>query len=170
MGNRKFEFDVRTWIREAAQEKQDKAVEEMSKEIEKLSHEWAGGDNLEHSIDHTKSSTGLESIKHPEVDGLEISESHFELGGDEGISVCDLGNSDLAAQYERKASRSMIAVPCPESYATAAQALVGSPYDAEGLLRPLMEATGATCPASVARALADLIDVAQALGIIGSLK
>ena len=168
MGNQKF--DVRTWIREAAQEKQDKAVEEMSKEIEKLNQDWAGGDNLEHSVDHTKSSTGLESIKHPEVDGLELSESHFEPDGDEGISACGIGNPDLASQYERKASRSMIAVPCPESYASAAQALVESPYDAEGLLTPLMEATGATCPASVARALADLIDVAQALGIVGSLK
>ena len=190
----KDKFDLREWIREAASAAQDEAVENMEAAIEDLNPDWTGGDNLEHPIDHAKAYTGIESVKSPEVlddlseapadvdgDGIISKDelySHFDVDDDGHVNMSDyadhirhhIDHPELVSKFERKAGRSAMTVPCPGSYDMAAKALVGSPHEAASLLKPLMDATGASCPSSVAKALADMIEIAQALGVVGDLK
>lgn len=62
--------------------------------------------------------------------------------------------SDLAAS-----------APCPDSYNTAADLLVTIPNELIEMLKPLMQELGIGCPASLAKAMGDVLTVSQENGI-----
>ena len=68
--------------------------------------------------------------------------------------------------FEKVALESAPKAMCPSSYEKAAGKLVADPSNAHSLIRPIMDATGIGCPASAAKALSDVIQIAQESGII----
>ena len=61
----------------------------------------------------------------------------------------------------------LVGVSILELLAKAASKLVADPTNAHMLIRPVMEATGIGCPASAAKALSDVLQIAQESGVIG---
>jgi len=55
--------------------------------------------------------------------------------------------------------------PCPDSYNTAADLIVQIPEEVIEMLQPLMQQLGIGCPASLAKAMGDVLTVSQENGI-----
>lgn len=51
--------------------------------------------------------------------------------------------------------------PCPDSYNTAADLIVTIPNEIVEMLKPLMQELGIGCPASLAKAMGDVLTVSQ---------
>ena len=57
--------------------------------------------------------------------------------------------------------------PCPDSYNTAADYLVQVPHELVEMIKPMMQDLGIGCPASLARAMGDVLTTSQDLGVTG---
>ena len=55
--------------------------------------------------------------------------------------------------------------PCPDSYNLAVDAIVTVPHELVQMLMPMMEQYGIGCPASLAKAMADVLSVSQENGV-----
>jgi len=95
--------------------------------------------------------------------------NHFDEDGDGTVSMNDYAdhiahhhqNPDLTMPYETIKADSMPAARCPGSYEKSGDVLISIPHEIVDLLKPLMQQIGVGCPASLARAMADVLDVAM---------
>ena len=71
-----------------------------------------------------------------------------------------LPDTFLPLQSELAAS-----APCPDSYNAAADLIVQIPEEVIEMLQPLMQQLGIGCPASLAKAMGDVLTVSQENGI-----
>ena len=72
--------------------------------------------------------------------------------------------SDLAREVQN--SNGVDEAVCPETYQKVADAVCSDPYAAIQAVRPLMQQIGVGCPQSFARALFDVFNTGQEMGII----
>ena len=82
---------------------------------------------------------------------------------DYGIGDSDYmaGGHDLASVFEPHRYDLGSTAPCPDSYNKSVDVLVQIPGELIDLLKPLMEDLGIGCPASLAKAMADVLTVSQ---------
>ena len=115
--------------------------------------------------------------KDPDKDGVIQPEDlykHFDVDNDGVVSTQDYDNHveyhsthpQILEPFEKLALESAPGAMCPTSYEKAAGQLVADPTNAHQLIRPVMESTGIGCPASAAKALADVLQIAQQNGVI----
>ena len=57
---------------------------------------------------------------------------------------------------------------CPETYTTVAEKVCENPHAVLEALKPLMREIGVGCPQSFARAIADVFQIGQELGVIST--
>ena len=57
------------------------------------------------------------------------------------------------------------AAPCPESYNATVEAIIDIPHELVQMILPAMQQVGVGCPASFAKAIADVLTVSQDQGI-----
>tara|TARA_B100000683_G_C12500050_1_gene557397 strand:- start:1633 stop:2259 length:627 start_codon:yes stop_codon:yes gene_type:complete len=99
---------------------------------------------------------------------------HFDIDQDGKVTTQDYKDHieyhsthpKMLDPFEKLALKSAPNAMCPTSYEKAAGKLVADPINAHELIRPVMEKTGIGCPASAAKALADVLHVAQGTGVI----
>ena len=99
---------------------------------------------------------------------------HFDVDNDGVVSTKDYADHvqyhsthpEMLEPFEKVAIQSAPKAMCPTSYEKAASSLVADPANAHQLIRPVMEATGIGCPASAAKALSDVLQIAQESGVI----
>ena len=115
--------------------------------------------------------------KDPDGDGV-IQPSdlykHFDVDNDGVVSTQDYADHvqyhsthpEILEPFEKVALKSAPSAMCPDSYERAAGQLVADPSNAHKLIRPVMDATGIGCPASAAKALADVLQIAQESGVV----
>jgi hypothetical protein len=117
---------------------------------------------------------------HKDHPGLSCDEAHAGMGHDDWLShpAGDLGIEPVedawaggdnlaAARHERpdiiepyRAHRDAVGdmgIPCPDSYRSVGDRLISKPSKVIRMMKPVMDATGADCPASAAQALADIV-------------
>ena len=112
-----------------------------------LEDAWSGGPNLEVPLDHSHFETG---------------ESNAGPHSTFSPSVAGCEDPSMIAPYMNHRSQvEDMGIPCGDSYRSAGDYLVSRPSDAMNIVGPLMDQTGATCPSSVAQALADIIHFAN---------
>ena len=115
--------------------------------------------------------------KDPDHDGVIQPDDlykHFDVDKDGVVSTQDYDNHvqyhsthpELLEPFEKVALESAPSAACPTSYEKAAGQLVADPANAHQLIRPVMDATGIGCPASAAKALADVLQIAQESGVV----
>ena len=115
--------------------------------------------------------------KDPDKDGVIQPDDlykHFDVDQDGVVSTKDYEDHvqyhsthpQILEPFEKVALESAPKAMCPSSYEKAAEKLVSDPSNAHSLIRPIMDATGIGCPASAAKALSDVIQIAQESGII----
>ena len=116
--------------------------------------------------------------KDPDKDGVIQPDDlykHFDVDQDGVVSTQDYEDHvqyhstppQILEPFEKVALESAPKAMCPTSYEKAASSLVADPANAHQLIRPVMEKTGIGCPASAAKALADVLQIAQETGVIG---
>ena len=116
--------------------------------------------------------------KDPDNDGVIQPDDlykHFDVDQDGVVSTKDYADHvqyhsthpEILEPFEKVALESAPKAMCPTSYEKAASQLVSDPSNAHTLVRPIMDATGIGCPASAAKALADVLQIAQESGVIG---
>ena len=116
--------------------------------------------------------------KDPDKDGVIQPDDlykHFDVDQDGVVSTQDYEDHvqyhsthpQILEPFEKVALESAPKAMCPTSYEKAASNLVADPANAHQLIRPVMEKTGIGCPASAAKALADVLQIAQETGVIG---
>jgi len=94
---------------------------------------------------------------------------HFDEDGDGTVSMGDYADHiahhqahpELTQPYETMKSNSMDNARCPDSYSKSGDMMIQIPHEIVDLLKPLMQKIGVGCPASTARAMADVLDVAM---------
>jgi len=99
---------------------------------------------------------------------------HFDVDQDGKVSTQDYKDHieyhsthpKILDPFEKVALESAPNAMCPTSYEKAAGKLVADPLNAHSLIRPIMDSTGIGCPASAAKALSDVLQVAQQTGVI----
>ena len=99
---------------------------------------------------------------------------HFDEDGDGTVSMGDYADHiahhqahpELTEPYERMKGASMNAARCPDSYSKSGDMLIQVPHEIVDLIKPLMQQIGVGCPASTARAMADVLDVAMEQDIV----
>ena len=84
---------------------------------------------------------------------------------EDNLESYDQGYSDLAGLYGPLQVDLSATAPCPDSYNTAADLIIQIPGDIVELLKPLMEQLNIGCPASLAKAMSDVLTVSQENGI-----
>lgn len=115
--------------------------------------------------------------KDPDNDGVIQPDDlykHFDVDQDGVVSTQDYddhvqyhsSHPQILEPFEKVALESAPKAMCPTSYETAASKLVADPANAHKLIRPVMDATGIGCPASAAKALSDVLQIAQEGGVI----
>ena len=115
--------------------------------------------------------------KDPDKDGVIQPDDlykHFDVDQDGVVSTQDYEDHvqyhsthpEILEPFEKVALESAPKSMCPTSYEKAASSLVADPANAHQLIRPVMEMTGIGCPASAAKALADVLHIAQENGVI----
>ena len=93
--------------------------------------------------------------------GCEDSESSiYDESGETEIGDPILPDTFLPMQSELAST-----APCPDSYNAAADLIVQIPEEIVQLLQPLMQQLGIGCPASLAKAMGDVLTVSQENGI-----
>lgn len=88
-----------------------------------------------------------------------------EYGLDAGLPAYDHNYADLAGLFGPMQSSYADAAPCPDSYNLTADAVLQDPSVAVEMLKPLMQQFGVGCPASLAKALGDILNLSQETGI-----
>ena len=86
------------------------------------------------------------------------------LYDESGVEVV-MGDPILPETFQGMQSELAAAAPCPDSYNTAADILVTIPHELVEMLKPLMQDLGIGCPASLAKAMGDVLTVSQENGI-----
>lgn len=115
--------------------------------------------------------------KDPDQDGVIQPDDlykHFDVDQDGVVSTQDYDDHieyhsthpQMLEPFEKVALESAPKAMCPTSYEKAASKLVADPANAHQLIRPVMDATGIGCPASAAKALSDVLQIAQESGVI----
>ena len=115
--------------------------------------------------------------KDPDQDGVIQPDDlykHFDVDQDGVVSTQDYDDHieyhsthpQMLEPFEKVALESAPNAMCPTSYEKAASKLVADPANAHQLIRPVMDATGIGCPASAAKALSDVLQIAQESGVI----
>ena len=115
--------------------------------------------------------------KDPDKDGVIQPDDlykHFDIDKDGVVSTQDYDDHiqyhsthpQILEPFEKVALENAPNAMCPTSYEKAASNLVADPTNAHQLIRPVMDATGIGCPASAAKALADVLQIAQESGVI----
>jgi len=115
--------------------------------------------------------------KDPDHDGVIQPDDlykHFDVDQDGVVSTQDYEDHiqyhsthpELLEPFEKIALESAPKAMCPTSYEKAASSLIADPLASHELVRPIMDKTGIGCPASAAKALADVLGVAQDLGVV----
>lgn len=115
--------------------------------------------------------------KDPDRDGVIQPDDlykHFDVDQDGVVSTQDYDDHieyhsthpQLLEPFEKVALDSAPKAMCPTSYEKAASKLVADPTNAHQLIRPVMDATGIGCPASAAKALSDVLQIAQESGVV----
>jgi len=91
-------------------------------------------------------------------------ESEYSL--DSGIIPAgDRNYAELAGLFSPMQSVYADAAPCPDSYNLTADAVLQDPSSVIELLKPAMQQLGVGCPASLAKAVADILNLSQETGI-----
>jgi hypothetical protein len=85
------------------------------------------------------------------------------VDSDYGIGDSDYMTTghDLASVFEPHRSQMAASAPCPDSYNKSIDVLVMAPKELIDMLKPLMDDLGIGCPASLAKAMADVLTVSQ---------
>ena len=115
--------------------------------------------------------------KDPDHDGVIQPDDlyqHFDVDHDGVVSSQDYDDHiqyhsthpEILEPFEQVALDSAPGAMCPTSYEKAAGQLVADPANAHQLIRPVMDATGTGCPSSAAKALADVLQIAQQSGVV----
>lgn len=94
---------------------------------------------------------------------------HFDIDQDGLVSQNDYADHvayhsarpDLLAPFERVKTMNAPAARCPDSYSKAGDVLIQIPEDVVQMLKPLMQKLGVGCPASMAQAMTDVLDLAM---------
>ena len=73
---------------------------------------------------------------------------------------------ELLDQYEDIKSYSSQGCHDPESYSCVGDALMGDYDDVISALQPIMKKTGASCPASTAKAISDVLSMLKDAGLL----
>tara|TARA_B100000674_G_C37625895_1_gene816516 strand:- start:37 stop:450 length:414 start_codon:yes stop_codon:yes gene_type:complete len=76
-----------------------------------------------------------------------------------------MGDPILPETFQGMQSELAAAAPCPDSYNVAADLLVTMPHELVEMLKPLMQDLGIGCPASLAKAMGDVLTVSQEHGV-----
>ena len=110
----------------------------------------------------------------------EASWSDEDGGGVRLLSECECEDSEMsvgdAVPYDKDYSQMTglfgahqmdlsSTAPCPDSYNIAVDAVVTVPHELVQMLMPMMQEYGIGCPASLAKAMADVLAVSQENGI-----
>ena len=77
----------------------------------------------------------------------------------------DKDYSDLTGLFGPHQSQLSAAAPCPDSYNKTIEAIIDIPDEVVQMLMPMMQQLGIGCPASLAKAVADILTVSQENGI-----
>jgi hypothetical protein len=94
------------------------------------------------------SECGCEDSAHSLEDDLAYDHSSFDLAG-------HFAPIQMAMASE---------APCPDSYNKTADAIISIPHEVVEMLMPAMQQLGIGCPASFAKAIADVLTVSQENG------
>jgi len=94
---------------------------------------------------------------------------HFDIDQDGVVSQGDYADHvayhnqhpDLLAPYERVKTMNAAAARCPDTYSRAGDVLIQIPEDVVQMLKPLMQKLGVGCPASMAQAMTDVLELAM---------
>lgn len=78
-----------------------------------------------------------------------------------------IGDPILASAFAPMQESLSAQAPCPDSYNTAADYLVQVPHELVEMIKPMMQDLGIGCPASLARAMGDVLTTSQDLGVTG---
>ena len=70
-------------------------------------------------------------------------------------------SSDLASVFEPYRQNFASSAPCPDSYNKSVDVLVMAPKELIDMLKPLMDDLGVGCPASLTKAMADVLTISQ---------
>tara|TARA_R110001592_G_scaffold57545_1_gene174859 strand:- start:15156 stop:15581 length:426 start_codon:yes stop_codon:yes gene_type:complete len=90
-------------------------------------------------------------------------DSDYGLG--DKLDPYDHSTGDLAALYAPKQMELSQAAQCPDSYNKTAHAVLQDPNIIIDLLIPALQDLNIGCPASMAKAVADILDLSQTHGI-----
>ena len=84
-----------------------------------------------------------------------------------GLQDSDYGNSsiDLASAFEPHRYQFASTAPCQDSYNKSVDILVQVPKELLDMLKPMMQDFGIGCPASLAKAMGDVLTISQENGI-----
>ena len=77
----------------------------------------------------------------------------------------DKDYSDLTGLFGPYQSQLSAVAPCPDSYNKTIEAIIDVPDEVVQMLMPMMQQLGIGCPASLAKAVADMLTVSQENGI-----
>jgi len=87
------------------------------------------------------------------------------VGLEDNLEPYDHDYNELAGLYGPMQMQLSEQAPCPDSYNSAADLIVQVPEEIVELLKPLMEQLNIGCPASLAKAMGDVLTVSQENGI-----
>jgi hypothetical protein len=90
-------------------------------------------------------------------------ESEYSL--DSSIPTNDQNYAELANLFSPMQPGYADAALCPDSYNLTADAVLQDPNNVIELLKPAMQQLGVGCPASLAKAVADILNLSQETGI-----
>ena len=77
----------------------------------------------------------------------------------------DKDYSDLTGLFGPYQSQLSATAPCPDSYNKTIEAIIDVPDEVVQMLMPMMQQLGIGCPASLAKAVADMLTISQENGI-----
>ena len=84
---------------------------------------------------------------------------------DEAVDEVVLGDPILPQTFAPLQSELSAAAPCPDSYNVTVDAIIDIPHEVVEMLKPVMQQLGVGCPASLAKAVGDVLTVSQENGI-----
>jgi len=104
--------------------------------------------------------------------------NHFDLNGDGKVDMGEYAahvnfhcrHPELLDQYEDIKSYSSQGCHDPDSYSCVGDSLMGDYDDVISALQPIMQKTGASCPASTAKAISDVLSMLKDAGLLWNSK
>ena len=94
---------------------------------------------------------------------------HFDIDQDGKVSQGDYADHiayhqrhpELLEPFERQKTMNAAAARCPDTYSRTGDVLIQIPEDVVQMLKPLMQKLGVGCPASMAQAMTDVLELAM---------